>query len=75
MLLYQVLRGVPGVVPSEPVKDFIHSCHEHFSGGIFWISCKNKQLIRASVNQIHSVSYHSNLEKYSTIMSEHDKAK
>ena len=43
ILVLQVVRGVPGVVPSEP------NFHDQFKGGIFWLSCKNAQLIGTSV--------------------------
>ena len=51
----QVLRGSPGVKPSEPLKDFIHLHHQHFRGGIFWINCRSPQLVEASVDYITKV--------------------
>ena len=44
----QVLRGPPGVKPSEPLIDFIHSHHLHFTGGIFWINCRTTEIMEAS---------------------------
>ena len=44
----QVLRGSPGVKPSEPLIDFIHSFHHAFKGGIFWINGRRQELIDAS---------------------------
>jgi tetratricopeptide (TPR) repeat protein len=48
----QVLHGPPGVKPSEPMIDFIHCHHTHFTGGIFWINCRTPQLIDASIEYI-----------------------
>jgi tetratricopeptide (TPR) repeat protein len=48
----QVLHAPPGVKPSEPLVDFIHCHHTHFSGGIFWVNCRTPQLIEASLTAI-----------------------
>ena len=53
----QVLHGPPGVKPSEPMIDFIHCHHTHFTGGIFWINCRTPQLIDASIEYIKDVSF------------------
>ena len=52
----QVLHGPPGVMPAEPLVDFIHSHHLHFTGGIFWINCRTPRLIEASLTHIKDVS-------------------
>ena len=44
----QILRGPPGVKPSEPLVDFIHSFHDAFKGGIFWINGKTQEFVEAS---------------------------
>ena len=49
----QILRGSPGMKPSEPLIDFIHSFHTHFKGGIFWI---NGGLIAAGMAYIEKVT-------------------
>ena len=48
----QLLRGPPGVKPSECVLNFVHSYHEHFRGGIFWINCRSQYLVEASLKYI-----------------------
>ena len=48
----QLLRGPPGVKPSECVLNFVHSYHEHFRGGIFWINCRSQYLVDASLKYI-----------------------
>ena len=63
--LSQVLHGPPGVKPSEPLIDFIHCHHLHFTGGIFWINCRTQQLIEASLTAIkHVSSCHSLIQIY-----------
>ena len=51
----QILRGSPGVKPSEPLVDFIHSFHDAFKGGIFWINGRRQELVDASVVYIKQV--------------------
>jgi len=51
----QILRGSPGVKPSEPLIDFIHSFHHAFKGGIFWINGRRQELIDASADYIKLV--------------------
>ena len=41
--------------PSEVVIDFIHSSHQYFKGGIFWINCKSKEFIAASIHYVEKV--------------------
>ena len=55
VLLFQILRGSPGVKPSEVAIDFIHTSHEHFAAGIFWINCRRPELIDASLKSIEKV--------------------
>ena len=51
----QILRGSPGVKPSEPLLDFIHSFHDVFKGGIFWINGRRQELVDASAAYIKQV--------------------
>ena len=52
----QILHGSPGVKPSEVAIDFIHSSHESFAAGVFWINCYAPDLINASLLHIEKVS-------------------
>ena len=52
----QLLRGPPGVKPSECVLNFVHSYHEHFRGGIFWINCRSQYLVDASLKYIEDAT-------------------
>ena len=52
----QILRGSPGMKPSEPLIDFIHSFHTHFKGGIFWVNGSNGDLIVASLAYIEKTT-------------------
>ena len=52
----QLLRGPPGVKPSECVLNFVHSYHEHFRGGIFWINCRSQYLVDASLKYIENAT-------------------
>ena len=51
----QILRGSPGVKPSEPLVDFIHSFHDEFKGGIFWINGRSQEFVDASAAYIRQV--------------------
>ena len=52
----QILRGSPGMNPSEPLIDFIHSFSSHFSGGILWFNGRTPELIAAGVAYIEEVT-------------------
>ena len=43
--------------PSEVAIDFIHTSHEHFAAGIFWINCRKPELIEASIGYIEKVKF------------------
>ena len=53
---FQIVKGIPGVGPSDVVIDFISAFHQFFSAGIFWINCHDPALLRASISYIESVS-------------------
>ena len=56
VFLLQILRGSPGVKPSEPLVDFIHSFHDAFKGGVFWINGRRQEFVDASaayISQVH----------------------
>ena len=55
VFLLQILRGSPGVKPSEPLVDFIHSFHDAFKGGIFWINGRTQEFVDASSAYIRQV--------------------
>ena len=54
-MMAQILRGCPGVKPSEVAIDFIHSYYKHFSGGIFWVCCRHPGLLDESIKIIEKV--------------------
>ena len=39
--------------PSEPLIDFIHCHHTHFTGGIFWINCRNPQASLTAIKKVN----------------------
>lgn len=49
------MKGCPGVEPTEVVIDFISSFYKHFSGGIFWINCRQPELISSSIEYVEKV--------------------
>ncbi len=52
----QILQGCPGVKSSEIVIDFIHTSHQYFIGGVFWINCRSREFVSASIHNIEKVS-------------------
>ncbi len=52
----QLIHGVHGLKPSEPVIDFITKYHIHFSGGVFWVNGSSPEFIRAAELLIQKVS-------------------
>ncbi len=48
----QILRGAPGINPSEALIDFIHSFHSYFQGGIFWLNGLTPQFITAGLEHV-----------------------
>ncbi len=55
-LSLQMVHGVHGLKPSEPVIDFISKYYTHFTGGVFWVNCSSSEFIRAAEHLIDEVS-------------------
>lgn len=53
----QVIVGIPGLEPLEPVIEFVSNNHQHFTGGIFFINTQNEHLMKATEEAIKEVRF------------------
>ena len=51
----QLIHGVHGLKPSEPVIDFVKKHHAHFTGGIYFVSGAVPEFMEAAEHKISQV--------------------
>ena len=51
----QIIHGIHGLRPSEPVIEFINKHHTHFTGGIFFVNGAASEFVEAAEKKISQV--------------------
>ncbi len=54
--MLQIICGLPGLRPLEPVLQFVSRNHTHFPGGVFYIPAHNDHFCSAAMQAVAKVT-------------------